>query len=358
MALPTMVRRKSSKLPFRRAVGCCIAALALASGTRSALGDDGFVGSGSTFVAPFFSTAFAQMTLEGHWPASIRYQPNGSGAGISDLIARKVDFCATDVPMNAKEIAEAGGSIVQVPVALGGIAITYNLPQPVPGGLHLTRQAVADIFLGKVAVWNDPEIARSNPRAALPAMPITVVHRSDGSGTTYIFSDFLSSVSPEWKRAIGAAKDVRWPAAHTIAANGNKGVASAVSQTQGALGYVELTYVERSNLLTAWITNRAGDWSFPGENSIQAAASSKPTVSSTDFSIVDSPAKNAYPIAGYSWVATRRNESAADRSRSLRAMLTWLVSPAAQRIAAGMYYVPLPDNVRATATNAIAVIGT
>jgi phosphate transport system substrate-binding protein len=294
-----------------------LAALVVVSLAVAANADESLRGSGSTFVAPFLTEAFAQYALSKRGPFSIGYRAVGSGAGIADFIARRVDFCATDVPMNSSEIGKADGSVLQIPIALGGIALTYNLPEAIPGNLHLTRELVANIFLGKVRSWNDPSIARENGSVALPDLPITVVHRSDSSGTTYIFSDFLRSVSPEWQRRVGVGKAIHRPAPRALGAGGNEGVARAVDRTPGALGYVELTYVEKSNLLAAWIKNRSGSWSFPDEQSIQAAAllnasgaaltcspqtvgvaaATKPEISATDFSIVDRKGKEAWPIS-------------------------------------------------------------
>ena len=334
-----------------------VAALAVAAFAGAAHAEESLRGSGSTFVAPFLTEAFAQYALLKRGPFSIGYRAVGSGAGIADFIARRVDFCATDVPMNSHEVGKADGSVLQIPIALGGIALTYNLPQAIPGNLHLTRELVANIFLGKVRSWNDPAIERENARIALPDLPITIVHRSDSSGTTYIFSDFLRSVSPEWQRRVGVGKTVHWPAPRALGASGNEGVARAVDRTSGSLGYVELTYVEKSNLLAAWIKNRSGSWSFPDEQSIQAAALSIGAVTREHFSLVDALARDAYPIAGYSWIAVRQTQTDPERARALRAAFAWLASEDAQHIAAGLYYVPLPMHTRETARHAIAMIG-
>ena len=187
-------------------------------------------GAGSTFDYPFFSKAFYEYSQK-HADVTVNYQSIGSGGGIQQFTAGTVDFGASDVPMDAQELARAKAPVLQIPVTLGGEGIAYNLPG-VPKGLHLTRQLVADIYLGKITKWDDPAIAKLNPGTKLPDTAITVVHRSDGSGTTYIFTDFLSSVSPEWKQKVGTGKSVQWPAPSSIGGKGNEGVAGLVRQTR------------------------------------------------------------------------------------------------------------------------------
>ena len=186
-------------------------------------------GAGSSFDYPFFSKAF-YIYNEKHPDVTVNYQSIGSGGGIQQFTARNVDFGATDVPMNSSELARAGQPVLQIPVTLGGAAIAYNLPD-VNETIRLTRQVVADIYLGKILKWNDPQIAKLNPKAKLPDMSIVVVHRSDGSGTSYIFTDFLSRVSGEWKSKVGVGKSVSWPAPSSVGAKGNEGVAGQVRST-------------------------------------------------------------------------------------------------------------------------------
>lgn len=308
-------------------------------------------GAGSTFVNPFFSKAFYVYGQQ--HDVAVNYQSIGSGGGIQQFTQKTVDFGASDVPMNADELKRAGDDVVQIPVALGGEAVVYNLPG-IHKGLRLTRMLLADIFLGKVTSWNDSQIAKLNPGVKLPNMPIVVMHRSDGSGTTYIFTDFLSHISSEWKDKVGTGKSVQWPASSSVGGKGNEGVAGLVRQTTGAIGYVELAYALENHMDSAAIQNAAGKWVNCSQETVRAAAATKPHVSASDFSIVDRTGARAYPIAGYTWVMVYRSMSDKDRARTLRDVLTYVVSDPAQRIAGTLGYVPLPDNVQRTAQHALA----
>jgi phosphate transport system substrate-binding protein len=304
-------------------------------------------GAGSTFDYPFFSKAFYTYSQKNP-TVTVNYQSIGSGGGIQQFTAKTVDFGATDVPMNPQELARTGQPVLQIPVTLGGAAIAYNLPG-VTQQLRLTRQTVADIYLGKVTKWNDPEIAKTNPGVKLPDMPIVVVHRSDGSGTSYIFTDFLSHVSPVWKEKVGTGKSVSWPAPSAVGAKGNEGVAGQVRSTPGAIGYVELAYVIENNMPAALLQNRAGKWVAISPETVAAAAATKPEVSSTNFSIVDAPGENSWPISGYSWVVVYKKPSDPARAKLVHDVLSWLVGPEGQANAKSVDYVPLPPNVQATA---------
>ena len=308
-------------------------------------------GAGSTFVYPFFSKAFYTYS-EKHPDVSVNYQSIGSGGGIQQFIAKTVDFGASDVPMNADELKRAGGAVVQVPVALGGEAVTYNLPS-LKSAITLSRESLVDIFLGKIAKWNDPELAKLNPGTTLPDMPIVVVHRSDGSGTTYIFTDFLSSVSAEWKSKVGTAKSVQWPAQNSVGGKGNEGVAGQVQQTPGAIGYVELAYVLENHMPQAQLINASGTVLTCSPQTVSVAAATKPDISATDFSIVDRKGKEAWPISGYAWAMLYAEPSDKTRARLTHDVLEWTVTDG-QAIASTLDYVPLPVNVQATAKRALA----
>ncbi len=244
-------------------------------------------GTGSTFDAPFFSAAFARYQQQ-HPGVTIGYSAAGSSAGIAAISAKQVDFGASDVPMTASEQAAAtGGPITQVPVDLGGEGIVYNLSLPAGARLHLTGPVLAGIFLGQITRWNDPALAALNPGVTLPPAAITVVHRSDGSGTTYIFSHSLSSVSPAWAAKVGAGKTLRWPAGE--GAEGNGGVATTVFRTPFSIGYVEQAYSKGLVLPFAAIRNQAGNYVIPSAQTVAADAAQKPGITSTDFSIVNQP---------------------------------------------------------------------
>ncbi|MBV8530089.1 MAG: phosphate ABC transporter substrate-binding protein PstS [Candidatus Eremiobacteraeota bacterium] len=304
-------------------------------------------GAGSSFDYPFFSKAF-YIYNQKNPDVTINYQSIGSGGGIQQFTAKNVDFGATDVPMNADELARAGQPVLQIPVALGGAAVAYNLPG-VTATIKLTRQAIAAIYLGKILKWNDPQIAKLNKGVNLPDMSIVVVHRSDGSGTSYIFTDFLSHVSPEWKNKVGTGKSVSWPAPSAVGAKGNEGVAGQIRSTPGAIGYVELAYVVENHMPAAMLQNKAGKWVACSESTVAAAAASKPEVSATNFSIVDAPEANSYPISGYSWVVVYKKPADAGRAKMLYDVLSWLVGPEGQSNAKSVDYVPLPANVQSAA---------
>jgi phosphate transport system substrate-binding protein len=304
-------------------------------------------GAGSTFDYPFFSKAFYTYSQKNP-NVTVNYQSIGSGGGIQQFTAKTVDFGATDVPMNAQELARAGQPVLQIPVTLGGAAIAYNLPG-VTQQVRLTRQTVADIYLGTITKWSDPAIAKTNAGLKLPDMPIVVVHRSDGSGTSYIFTDFLSHVSSEWKSKVGVGKSVSWPAPSAVGAKGNEGVAGQIRSTPGAIGYVELAYVIENNMPAALLQNRAGRWVSITPETVAAAAATKPEVSATNFSIVDAAGADSWPIAGYSWVVVFKRPSDAARGRMVHDVLAWLVGPEGQANAKAVGYVPLPPNVQATA---------
>jgi phosphate transport system substrate-binding protein len=328
-----------------------IGLIGLAFGSaREAFAATQIVGAGSSFDYPLFSKAF-YVYSQSHPGVTVNYQSIGSGGGIQQFSAGTVDFGATDVPMNAKELARAKGTVLQVPVTLGGAGIAYNLPG-VAKGLRLTRQVVADIYLGKITKWNDSAITSLNPGVKLPDAAIMVVHRSDGSGTSYIFTDFLSHVSAEWKQKIGAGKSVEWPARSSVGGKGNEGVAGLVRQTPNAIGYVELAYLLQNNLAYAQLQNKSGRYVYPTIDTIRAAAATKPGVSATDFSIVDAEGADSYPISGYSWVLLNEKPQNPARGAIVKAVMTWLVTKG-QSLATSVDYVPLPTNVQDQALKTI-----
>ena len=347
--MSTRITRRASAALIAGAIG------SIGLGSLPALAATQLTGAGSSFVYPFFSKAFYAYS-QAHSDVTVNYQSIGSGGGIQQFTAKTVDFGASDVPMNADELKRASGNVVQVPVALGGVAVTYNLPVTVPGGLKLTREAVVDIYLGKISRWNDPVLEKLNPRAGLPNLPIVTVHRSDASGTTYIFTDFLSNVAKDWKDKVGTGKSVQWPGSNAVGAKGNEGVAGQVRQATGGIGYVELAYAMENKLSTAQLENKAGKSVFCTASTVRAAAATKPTVSATDFSIVDRPGANAYPISGYTWAFVYENPTDKARAKIVRDVLTWVTGDDAQKIAASLNYVALPEPVQETAKKALAEV--
>ena len=311
-------------------------------------------GAGSSFDFPFFSKAFYEYGRQ-HPDVTINYQSIGSGGGIQQFTQRTVDFGASDVPMNADELKRLPAPAVQIPIALGGVAIVYNLTGFVKGGLRLSRQSLVDIYLGKISRWNDRELVKLNPGAELPDQPIVVVHRADGSGTTYIFTDFLSHVSGEWKTRVGTSKSVDWPAPNAVGGKGNEGVAGQVRQTPGSIGYVELAYVHENKMTQAQVQNSGGRFAFCTESGVEAAAAGKKELSATDFSIVDSGSERAWPIAGYSWAFMYREPADKVRGRMVRDVLEWTAT-SGQNIAKTLDYVALPDEVQDVAKRSLAQV--
>ena len=275
---------------------------------------------------------------------TVSYSAVGSSAGIAAFSARQVDFGASDVPMTTSEQAAAsGGPVAQVPVALGGEGVVYNLSLPAGARLHLTGPVLAAIFLGQITRWNDPAITALNPGITLPPAPITVVHRSDGSGTTYIFSNYLSSIDPAWAARVGTGTTLDWPAGE--GAEGNPGVAAAVYSTPFSIGYVEQAYSQGLLLPFAAIRNQAGNYVTPSTQSVAAHAAQKPGITAADFSIINQPGATSYPISGYSWALVYTRHPGQATGQSLVAMLDWLTH-AGQAYAAPNGYVPLPAQLR------------
>jgi len=300
-------------------------------------------GAGSTFDAPFFSAGFAKYQRQ-HPGVTISYSAVGSSAGIAAISAKQVDFGASDVPMTASEQAAAtGGPVTQLPVALGGEGIAYNLSLPAGARLHLTGPVLAEIFLGQITRWNDPAITALNAGLSLQPATINVVHRSDGSGTTYIFSNYLSTISPAWAAKVGTGKTLHWPAGE--GAEGNGGVATAVDRTPFSIGYIEQAYAQGLTLPFAAIRNQAGSYVTPSAQSVAADAARKPSITPTDFSIVNQPGTGSYPISGYSWALVYTHQPGQARGRALVAMLDWLTHDG-QASAAANGYVPLPAQVQ------------
>ena len=307
------------------------------------------VGAGSTFDLPFFKAAFTAYGRSHH--VLVNYQGIGSGGGIQQFTANTIDFGATDVPMNATELAAAmrtGGDVVQIPIALGGVAIAYNLPGVARGQLRLDGATLARIFMGRITMWNDAAITRLNPSLKLPNLSILPVHRSESSGTTYITTDYLTSVSSEWANALGKGKIVSWPTG--LGGKGNPGVAAAIKQHAGAIGYVELAYALANNIPYLALENKAGAYVLPSQGTVGAAATRFPHVSAKTFSIVNAPVRASYPIAGYSWVLLRQHPRR--NGAALVQLFHWTVT-SGQSYAAQLNYVALPTAVQLQALQAL-----
>ena len=312
-----------------------------AGSTQSASTGVALTGAGATFPYPLYSKWFSDYASR--TGVKINYQSIGSGGGIRQLIEGTVDFGASDSPMTDDEMAKAkGGPVLHIPTVLGADVITYNV-EGLARPLNLTGEVIADIFLGRIKKWNDARIAALNANAPLPNQDILVVHRSDGSGTTYIFTDYLSAVSPAWKNGPGRGKEVRWPTG--LGAKGNEGVAGQVKQTPGSIGYVELAYAKQNRLPSAAVQNSAGQFVSPAIESITAAAAGVmtklPENSDYRISIVNPPGPDAYPISSFTWILIYQNQPDADKGRKLLDFLRWALSEG-EASAAALDYAPLP----------------
>jgi phosphate transport system substrate-binding protein len=302
-------------------------------------------GAGATFPAPLYSKWFdVYATKTG---VKINYQPIGSGGGIRQLSEQTVDFGATDAPMSDAELGRAkGGSILHIPTALGAVVVIYNLPS-VPAGLKLTGEVLAAIYQGQITKWNDPRIASLNAGLSLPATDILVVHRSDGSGTTYVFSDYLASVSPTWATKPGKGKELQWPVG--LGAKGNDGVSGQVKQTPGAIGYTELAYATQNKLTAAAIKNAGGEFVAPSIESVTAAAagavSKLPPNTDYRVSIVNAQGKGVYPISSFTWIIAYGKQRDASKGKELTDFLHWALTDG-QSLEAALDYAPLPEVMR------------
>ena len=325
-----------------------VAALASVAGLAVAADPLLITGAGATFPYPLYSKWFAEYNKL-HPDIRFNYQSIGSGGGIQQVTAGTVDFGASDAPLTDEELAKIP-DVVHVPTVLGAVVVTYAAPVE---GLRLTPEALAGVFLGKITKWNDPAIAAANPGKKLPGDDIAVVHRSDGSGTTNIFTDYLSKVSPEWKEKVGAAKSVKWPVG--LGAKGNEGVTGLVKQTPGSIGYVELAYAKQNKLPMASIRNRAGAFVTPTLESTSHAAAGVQMPADYRVSITDAEGKDAYPIASFTYLLVHRDLADPAKGQAIVHFLWWAEHDG-QRYAAPLDYAPLPSAVVAKVEKTIQSI--
>src|SRR5262252_3364390 len=287
------------------------------------VGSGALTGAGATFPGPFYLKAFADYSAK-YPQVTVNYQAVGSGAGIQQFIKKTVDFGASDVPMGDKDITTAGGpdTLTQIPTTLGVVSIPFNISGV--SALNLDADTLSGIFLGHIKKWNDPKLVAINSGISLPNKAITVVHRSDGSGTTFHFTDYLSKVSAEWKSTVGNAKSVKWPTG--VGASGNQAVAQAISSTDGAVGYVELAYVVQTGMKQAAIQNANGKFVQASVAGATAAAATNNSVGPTNFSITNAACDACYPIAAFSWVFLFTNYTDAAKGKAVVYMFKWLVT--------------------------------
>lgn len=312
-------------------------------------------GAGATFPYPIYLKWFSNYAEQ--TGVKINYGSVGSGAGIKQLSEGTVDFGASDGPMSDEELAAAkGGPVLHFPTVLGAVVLTYNLPE-VTAPLTLTGEVIADIFLGKITKWNDPRIAAANAGVTLPAKDILVVHRSDGSGTTYIFTDYLTTVSSAWKAGPGKGKSVTWPVG--LGGKGNEGVSGSVKQTPGTIGYVELAYAKQNRLPAARVINASGAAIEPTIASITAAAEGAMAQLGKDsdyrVSIVNAAGASAYPISSFTWLLVYQNQADPTKAGKLVDFMRWMYATG-QQSAASLDYAPLPAALATQLTERLATI--
>jgi len=297
-------------------------------------------GAGATFPYPIYSKWFDEYAKV---DTSVRfnYQSIGSGGGQKQILAQTVDFGASDGPMSDENLAKAPGKLLHIPTVAGADVVTYNLP----GGpkLKLDGDTIVDIFMGKIQKWNDLKIAGQNTGVQLPNQDIVVVHRSDGSGTTYIFTDYLSSVSYAWQQEVGKGTSVKWPVG--LGGKGNEGVAGLVKQTSGAIGYVELIYAIQNKMPYADVKNKEGNYVTPSLDSVTAALATAKIPEDFRFSMVNAPGATTYPIAGTTWLLVYQNQKDPAKGKKVVEFLKWALTDG-EKLASTLDYAPLPDSVK------------
>ena len=298
-------------------------------------------GAGATFPYPMYSKWFSDYNKL-HPDVQINYQSIGSGGGIRQVLNGTVDFGASDGPMSDEQLKEAKTKILHIPTVMGAVVPAYNVTG-VSGEIKFTPDALADIFLGKIANWNNPAIAKANPGVKFPDEPIVVIHRSDGSGTTFIFTDYLSKVSKDWEGQVGKGTSVKWP--QGLGGKGNEGVAGQIRQIRGSIGYVELIYAAQNNISYGSIKNAAGNFVKASLDGVtEAAASAKSMPADFRVSITNAPGKMAYPISSFTWMLIPAQSKDAKKGQVLADFLNWMVTDG-QKTTTQLSYAPLPGSV-------------
>jgi phosphate transport system substrate-binding protein len=322
----------------------CLAIIggAIACSGGSGGGNVSLQGAGATFPYPLYLKWLNEYT-KAHANVRLDYQSIGSGGGIKQIQAQTVDFGASDAPMTDADLKAAPGPIIHIPTVLGAVVLTYNLPEAARP-LRFSPDVIADIFLGKITKWNDARIAADNSDANLPAKDITVVHRADGSGTSFVFTDYLSKVSPEWKGKVGADKSPKWPVGQ--GGKGNEGVTGQIKQQPDTIGYVELAYAVQNKLPVALIKNKAGSFIEPNIDAVTAAAAGAIADTPKDLrvSITDAGGATAYPISSYTYILVYQDQKDAAKGKALVDFLWWGIHDG-EKFAKDLQYAPLPDEI-------------
>jgi phosphate transport system substrate-binding protein len=316
-----------------------LGALCLLSATSFATAQ-AITGAGATFPYPIYSKWFIEYSAA-HPGVKINYQSLGSGAGIRQVTAGTVDFGAADVPMTDDQLAGSKVKIVHIPTVLGAVVPIFNVKGVTD--LKLAPEVLADIYLGKITAWNDSRLAKDNPGVKLPSEPIFIVHRAEGSGTTFIFTDYLSKVSPDWLSTVGkGAASPNWPVG--IGAKGNEGVAAMVRQVEGAVGYVELIYALQNNINYGWVRNASGVWLKATTEGVSAAAAGAKIPADYRVSITNTPGKDAYPISSFTWLLIPNPPKEANNGKVIKDFLNWMLDNG-EAETSSLHYAPLPASV-------------
>ena len=295
-------------------------------------------GAGATFPFPIYAKWAEEYKKTSG--SNMNYQSIGSGGGIKQITANTVDFGASDMPLTPEALAKDG--LVQFPAIIGGVVLVVNIDGVAPGAMRLTGPVAADIFLGKIKIWNDKAIAELNPGLKLPADPITVVRRADGSGTTFLFTDYLSKISPEWKTKVGASTAVAWP--EGVGGKGNEGVSAYVQRIKGSIGYVEFAYAKKNKMTFTALKNQAGNFILPDDPSFQAATANADWAKAPGFFLVltDQPGKDSYPISGASFILMHKSQDNPEKGLAVLKFFAWAFKHGAKS-AIELDYVPMPD---------------
>lgn len=340
------------KLPMKLLSGIALSTL-VAAGGQPVQATTLINGAGATFPYPLYSKWFSDYNKENP-KVEINYQSVGSGAGIKQITAKTVNFGASDAPMTNDEL-QAAPDIVHIPTVIGADVLAYNVPG-LKGALKLDPAVLADIFLGKITKWNDPKIVALNAGSTLPDQPIVVVYRSDSSGTTFVFTDYLSKVSEEWKTKVGASKTVKWPVG--LGGKGNEGVTGQIKNTPGSIGYIELTYALAEKMPFAQIKNSAGNFVTADMKSVSEAAAGamKDMPDDMRISITNAGGKDAYPISSFTYLLVYKN-TPAPAGPEMAKFLSWALDKSkGQKVAAQMHYAPLPDKMLAKVKDKVKLI--
>lgn len=305
------------------------------------------IGAGASFPAPLYQKWFAEYNKI-HPHVQISYQSIGSGAGIQQFTQEIVDFGASDVAMKDREIAKIKKGVVLLPMTAGSVVLAYNLPGIEQ--IKLSRQAIVDIFLGKIEKWNDPALAKINPGVNLPDTEISVIRRSDASGTTAVFTNYLSAVSPEWKQQVGNAKTVEWPTG--IGTKGNEGASAQIKLTEGAIGYIEYSYAKRQNISMASLENKAGNFIAPSSQSAANTLRAVKLPENLRAFITDPEGENSYPIVTYTWILAYKQYQDPAKEKVLKQVIAWALEDG-QKISEELGYIPLPKDVASRVEQAL-----